>query len=138
MDALTILDKILSSRYPWLALAFYVTFYIIKGIKANWKGFTGFIKESVNRHFTAKEQQIEVQIELDLQIKALVTTQNALQEQLKILIGQNQSLKEFLGELAHKLEYLSEGFWENRRHLDAYFKKTDAIWAQVGILPEQT
>lgn len=135
MDALTLLDKILSSKYPILGLLAVITYYVIKGFKKAWPGFTKFVDKTVDRYFTDKEQQFEVQIELEIQIKSLIATQNALQEQLKAMIEQNEAFKQFLGELSHKLEFLSEGFWENRRTIEAYFKKTDAIWSQIGVIP---
>lgn len=137
MDALTILDKILKSNYPILGLVFYLTFEIVRAIKRNWKGFTTFCKDTVNRFLTDKEQQIEVDVELEFQIKALVSTQNATQEQLNVLIEQNHAFKAFLGDLTQKLEFLSEGFWENRRTIEGYFKKTDALWSQIGVLPQE-
>jgi hypothetical protein len=137
MDALTLFDKILSSKYPILALAAIITFYTIKGIKANWPGLIKFIDRTVDRWFTDKEQQIEIQVELDIQIKSLIATNTALQEQIKELITQNRTAQELNKELSHKQDMIAEGFWDVRKTQDAYFRKADVIWKEIGIIPKE-
>lgn len=133
MENFTVIDHILKSPYPIFAFAMVILLFAIRAIKANWPGFVKFINMVVDRYFNDKEQQLEIQIELEIQIKNLLAAHTALQEHLKEMLTQDRDIENLIKELKLNQEHLNEAFWDVRRTQDAYFRKTDTIWTQIGV-----
>jgi hypothetical protein len=133
-DLITALNEAGSSPWAWILvpmiLAVFSKVYLFKGWGAALRGVT---KNIIDRYFNEKHQQIEIQIELEFQIKNLLQAQTALTSHLNALTENKAHLETFLKDMAAKFEFIAEGFWEYRRTLNAQFERFDALWQQIGI-----
>lgn len=133
-----VFDQFLKSPYPIVAFVTVVCVVVFRAIRKSWPGFSKFVKDSVNSYFATEKERIEANVEMGLQLKDMIATQTALQADLRDNAVCRAKIDQVLEEVSHKVDALLQGTWEQQKTLKAYFKKTDIIWSQIGIVKDET
>jgi septal ring factor EnvC (AmiA/AmiB activator) len=133
-EFLNVLNETARSPLGWLLvpilLALFCKTYLLKGWGTRLYTLS---QTSITRHYDEKHQQIAVQVELEMQIKSLLSTNTELQTHLRSLLEDRSTLGQVLKDLTDQISLLAEGLWEDRRALASQLATCEKMWRLMGV-----